>query len=168
MTETEDTPKVIVEGVKPWDGEYLLDVRRAFTTKDWNIIKRVSGYLPYTIDDGLRGGDPELYVALAVIAMVRAQKVDREDALRVADQLAEAPFDRATIRMVFPKVEDDAGPPDLTSAPDEPSENGTRSSNKLSGEPSKTSSDPSETTPVSTGTIESELPSTLVRTGSAT
>ena len=112
--------RIAIRGIKPWDGEYDLDTERAFNAREWRWIKKVSGYMPLTVSDGFAGGDPDLFVALAVVAMCRAGKIDREDGLKVADQLAEAPFDGASIAMVGDEVvEADEVPLDLTSQPAE-------------------------------------------------
>ena len=74
--------KMVIKGVPPYDGEYELDEDRAFNAREWNWIKKVSGYMPLTIGEGFAGGDPVLFVALAVIAMARSGKVERADGLR--------------------------------------------------------------------------------------
>ena len=33
------------------------------TTLEWRWVKKVSGYLPGTIGDGVDGGDPDIFVA---------------------------------------------------------------------------------------------------------
>ena len=109
--------KMVIQGIRPWDGEYELDEDRAFNTREWSWIKKTSGYMPLTISDGFGGGDPSLFVALAVIAMCRTGKIDRESGLRVAEELAEAPFDGAAISMVGDVSEDDPSPLDLTLPP---------------------------------------------------
>lgn len=111
--------RIIIKGIKPYDGDYDLDTDRAFNAREWRWIKKVSGYLPLTVSDGFAGGDPDLFVALAVIAMCREGKVDRDSGLRVADELAEAPFDGATISLVGDPVEEEDVPLDLTSPPAE-------------------------------------------------
>lgn len=83
--------RFVIKGVKPYDGEYPLDDSE-FTTREWSWIKKISGYLPMTAEDGFKGGDPELFVALAVVAMVRAGRIERGDALNVADRLADSAF----------------------------------------------------------------------------
>ena len=47
---------------------------RELTTREWGWIKRLSGYLPLNIEDGL--GDPELVIVFAAIALRRAGKVE--------------------------------------------------------------------------------------------
>lgn len=107
--------RIIIQGIKPWDGDYDLDTDRAFNAREWRWIKKVSGYMPLTVSDGFAGGDPDLFVALAVIAMCREGRIGRDEGLTVADQLAEVPFDGAAINLVGDDVEDDALPPALTS-----------------------------------------------------
>lgn len=111
--------RIIIQGIKPYDGDYELDTDRAFNAREWRWIKKVSGYMPLTVQDGFAGGDPDLFVALAVIAMCRNGKVDRDEGLRVADELAEAPFDGASIVLVGDQAEVDEVPLDLTSPPAE-------------------------------------------------
>ena len=43
--------------------------------------------MPFTINEGLKGGDPDLFVALAVIGLVRNGKVERDNAMDVAEIL---------------------------------------------------------------------------------
>lgn len=141
--------KIVISGIKPWDGEYDLDSERAFNTREWRWIKQISGYLPLTIDDGFKGGDPDLFVALAVIAMNREGRISRDQGLDVAETLAEAPFDGASI--MFDATEEvDELPPVLTSADDGSSPNETRSNTSISGESSRNGSDLSDETPAPT------------------
>jgi hypothetical protein len=77
--------------------------------------------MPMTIADGFEGDDPDLYVALAVISMTRAGKVERTRMMDVADELSEVPFDNASITIVGDTVEADEVPLDLTPTPEEPS-----------------------------------------------
>jgi hypothetical protein len=112
---------IIIQGIKPYDGEYDLVTDRAFNAREWRCIKKVSGYMPLTVSDGFAGGDPDLFVALAVVAMTRAGKVERERMLDVADELAEAPFDGAAITMVGDEEADNEVPLDSTPTQDEPS-----------------------------------------------
>ncbi len=107
---------IVITGVQPFDGSYELDLDNSpFTTLEWRWIKQTAGYLPGTVADGFEGGDPDLIVALAVIAMHRAGKIRKEDATRTSEQLADVPVDGAKI--VFraeETVEDDARPPEVS------------------------------------------------------
>lgn len=161
-----DYPKFVLKGIPPFDGEYEWDFERPFNVREWRYIKKISGYLPATLDDGFTGDDPELYVALAVVCMVRAGKVERDDALRVAEQISEAPFDNARLVIQMPPKEDGTESPlGLTPPPDVPSQNETGSSQSSSderasgsGKTSTRSSGQSDATPQPTGTIESDTP----------
>jgi hypothetical protein len=114
--------KMVINGIRPWDGEYDLVSDRAFNAREWRIIKQHSGYLPMTVSDGFAGEDPDLFVALAVVAMIRAGRIRREEWEHVADQISEAPFDGSTLTMIGDPVEaDDDLPLDLTPTPAEPS-----------------------------------------------
>ena len=149
--------EIKITGIRPYDGAYDLQEERPFNTHEWHVIKRVSGYMPLTIQEGWAGGDPSLVVALAVVAMCRSGKITRDRALAVADQLGEAPFDGAAITVDFGVEEDepeaDASPPDVASEPKGSSLNGSLEKPNTSGPASKTSSDPSETTPQATGAL---------------
>ncbi len=121
---------IVITGVQPFDGTYELDLENSpFTTLEWRWIKQTAGYLPGTVAEGFEGGDPDLIVALAVIAMHRAGKIRKEDATRTADQLADVPVDGASIVFQAGPVEDDARPPEVSE--------GTVSSPTGSGEGSK-------------------------------
>jgi len=121
--------RIVITGIPPYDGDYELDSDRAFNAREWRWIKRVSGYMPLTVSEGFEGGDPDLFVALAIIAMAREGRVTKDEGLRVADVLAEAPFDGAAITMVGDEVvEDDEVPLDLTPPPAELLRTGSRSS----------------------------------------
>src|SRR5262245_19736101 len=106
---------LVISGVAPFDGAYPLDIDEApLTTLEWRWIKQLSGYLPMTITEGLAGGDPDLIVALAVIAMRRAGRITREQVLMTADQLADVPFDDAHLSYRLGDAEQnggDASPP---------------------------------------------------------
>ncbi len=105
---------IVVTGVQPFDGTYELDLENSpFTTLEWRWIKQTAGYLPGTVAEGFEGGDPDLIVVLAVIAMHRAGKIRKEDATRTADQLADVPVDGASIVFRAGEVEDDARPPEV-------------------------------------------------------
>src|SRR5262245_17965120 len=108
---------LVIEGIRPWDGHYELDLEEQEpTTREWGIVKKFSGYLPLTIEDGLKGGDPELFCAFALVALRRAGKIEPTDLQQVYHRLADAPFG-ATIRLeAYQAVEeDDAGRPPATS-----------------------------------------------------
>ncbi len=105
---------IVITGVVPFDGTYELDIEESpFTTLEWRWIKQMAGYMPATVSDGFEGGDPDLVVALAVIAMHRAGKIRREDAGRTHEQLADVPVDGARIVFRAGEVEDDARPPEV-------------------------------------------------------
>ena len=108
-------PWVVIEGAKPWDGRYRLDLGDDFSTHEWGWIKRLSGYMPLTVDDGYDGGDPELFAALAVIAIRRAGRIDWDGARAVFDRIGEGPFG-STCRLEPDEGEDDAGPPERSSS----------------------------------------------------
>jgi len=136
--------RIVIKGVGGYDGEYELDTERAFNTREWNWIKRIAGYMPNTIKEGLAGGDPDLYVAISVIAMCRAGKIERNEGIAVAEILAEAPFqlEGGAIQVIFP--DEDDSPLASTSEPEPQSVNGSLEKQTSSGPDSPTSSAPSD------------------------
>lgn len=129
-----------LHGVGRWDGTYELNVDdRAFNAREWRWIKQIAGYMPATIADGFAGNDPDLFVSLAVVAMCRAGKIERDQALRVADEIAETPYvGQQTIELI--------GDPDEEAADESPLDLGSES-----GESSPTDSLSNSDTPKPNG-----------------
>jgi hypothetical protein len=147
---------VVVKGSGRYDGEYHLDVEnRALNGREWNWIKRISGYMPNTIKEGFQGEDPDLYVALAVVAMAREYRIDRTEGIQVAEALSELPFDGTAITFIFPQSAEDDAPLGLTGEPEQQSPSGSPEKTPSSGSSSKSSSENPAPTPPSTGTSES-------------
>jgi hypothetical protein len=148
---------LVIENIRPWDGRYEFDIENEEpTTREWSWIKRFSGYLPLTIQQGLEGGDPELFCAFAILALRRAGKIEPGDVQQVYDRLADVPFG-ATIRLEAdePVEEGDAGPPPENS-------NG---SSSITGPDSRPSSDRSAAIPPASG-IPASATSTSARPAS--
>lgn len=139
-----------ISNIPPYDGEYEFDQDRSFTTRELRWIKQIAGYLPMKLGEGLEGGDADLYIALALIAMNRAGKVDREDVLEVADKLADVPFDDSCITFVMGE-EADADPPAVTPEPVASLPRSSPSSKRSSGGASSDASETSGETPAPTG-----------------
>lgn len=135
---------LVIEGVRPWDGRYEFDLEGApFTTREWGWIKRHSGYMPLTIDQGWSGADPELFSVFAVISLYRAGRIQPADVTDVFERFVDAPFG-GTIRLETDTADDgegDAGPPDVSSD----------ASSSSSGPGSPTSTETSEATPPVSG-----------------
>ena len=133
---------IVVEGVRPYDGRYEFDLEGSpLTTREWGWIKRLSGYLPLTVDEGAR--DPELIVVFAVIALRRAGKVEPRDVPAVFETLSDAPFG-STVTMETDVVEEEDKP-----SPPPPS---STSSDATSGPSSPKSSETSPPTLAASGT----------------
>lgn len=115
--------RVVIRGMKPWDGEYDLETNRPFNAREWRWVKKISGYMPLTLKEGFEGGDPDLYLALAVIALCRAGKIEREQGLELAEELSEADMTDAAITLIADEtvVEADTVPLESTPTPDEQS-----------------------------------------------
>jgi hypothetical protein len=152
---------MVIAQIPPYDGEYELDLDIAFSTFEWRWIKQIAGYKPLTIASAFEDGDPDVFCALAVIAMNRAGKVKREDILYAAEILAEAPFDGARIQFRDEEEVEDESPPELTSEPEESSPRSSLESMTSSGEPSRNGSEKLDETLADTGTTPSDTSPTL-------
>lgn len=109
-----DTPR--------FKGEWDFDLGdEPLTALEWRWIKKVSGYLPLTIDEGVAGLDPDLFIAIAVIVLVRVGRVQRGEALAVADILADLPADGSALKVVFDDTaeeeEGEGDPPAVAAVP---------------------------------------------------
>ena len=82
--------RINVKGIPAYNGEYHLDTERQLNGLEWRWIKRISGYMPLTIGEGFAGQDPDLFIALAVVAMRRDGKIEKDDALRVAELISDS------------------------------------------------------------------------------
>jgi hypothetical protein len=141
--------QIVIEGVPPYDGRYEFELRdRAFSVREWGWIKRHTGYLPLTLDDGLAGVDAELLAIFGIIALVRAGKVVRDDVAAVWERFADAPG-VITIRLELEGHEDEA------EAPDPPTPPSSTASGGSSGNGLKPSSDSSVELPPVIGTPDS-------------
>ena len=131
---------ITINGVALYDGRYELETMD-FTTREWGWIKRLTSYMPLTIEEGFRGGDLELYTVFAVIAMVRAGKIERADVTDAYERLLDVPFE-STITIELEEA------PLATSA-----QTSSPPSTDSPGPDSMTSSEPSVELPKRTGTI---------------
>jgi hypothetical protein len=126
---------LVIEGVKPWDGRYEFDLdRQELTTREWGFIKRYSGYLPTTLEEGIEGADPEFFCVVAVIALRRAGRIGNADVQQTFDRFADAPFG-TTIRLEGddePAPEADADPSASSSSKPNGSGDGSRTSSETS------------------------------------
>lgn len=140
---------LVIAGVRPYEGRYEFDFGE-FTVREWGWIKRLSGYMPTTIGAGLAGGDPELISTFAVIALVRAGKIERGDVPGVFDRFADTGFGD-TITLDLDQAEDgDADGPPIASSNGSTSSSGpgsTTSSERSESEASRTGGPPSDTSP---------------------
>jgi hypothetical protein len=140
---------IVIDNVAPYEGRWEFDLdNRELTTREWGWIKRLAGYLPLTIEEGL--ADPELVVVFACIALRRAGKVEVREVPAVFEQLSDAPFGSSVTMETDVKEEEaegDAGPPPSSST----------GNDATSGDGSKTSSETSGTTRNLSGTLDSAI-----------
>ena len=69
---------VSIEGLRPYDGEWPLDLAH-MKAVEYGLIKRLSGYLPADLTEGLAGLDMELIAAIGVVALQRNGQVADND-----------------------------------------------------------------------------------------
>lgn len=142
---------ITIAGIPPYDGTYDFPLAEApLTTSEWAWVKKFSGYLPLTLDEGINGGDPELICAFALVAIYRAGKLTYGDAARVFRVLADAPFGESIVFDVGDEVEEEADPPRAPELVELPRSDG--ASSESSGTPSSDVSAPSELYLEPTGT----------------
>jgi hypothetical protein len=104
-----------ITGVKPYDGRYPFDMfDQDLSTREWGWIKRLTGYLPGTLEDGLHGGDPELFACFATLTLRRAGRISNQQVQELYDRIADEPFG-TVIRLEADSENEpegaDAGPP---------------------------------------------------------
>lgn len=162
-----------LKGVPPYDGEYEFDDDRSFTTRELRWIKQISGYRAGELQDGFEAGDADLVLALVVIAMNRAGKVDRDDVLDVADRLSDEPVEdddeKSFVTITVTDGEDDEpDPPESPLTLDESSPSLSNEKTNGFGPDSSSISDPPETIPGPTGDLSSDTSPASVPTTSGT
>lgn len=139
---------IVINGVRPYDGRYDFDLEGApLTVREWGWIKRLSGYLPLTVDEGLAGADPELFAVFAAIALRRGHHIEAREVPEVFGRLGDSPFETA-IRLELGADDDaegDALPPTESSPV----------SGNTSGEPLSPNSGLSDGNPPHIGTPDS-------------
>ena len=140
--------QIVLSGVKPYDGNYPLELGNEFTTREWGWIKKHAGYLPATLDEN-SFSDPELLTVLAIIVLHRAGRIQPNEVADVVEKFADAPFGSTiTIELgeAEGETEGDAGPPAASSSSNEPG----------SGDSSTTSSETSPPNPNGSGITDSD------------
>ena len=130
----------IVLDVAPYEGRWEFDLDgRELSTREWGWIKRLSGYLPLTIEEGL--ADPELITVFACIALRRAGKVEPRDVPGVFEQLSDAPFGSSIVMETdTEEVAGEAGPPPSSSNANGGSSGAASSPNSETSQPALSSS----------------------------
>jgi len=130
--------------VPPYEGEYEIDLT-TLTQLEYRWVKKISGYLPVTMVEGFRGGDPDLLLSLAIVAMRRAGKIRKDEVLDVAEAIEDAApalLENAAVTMrADPDDEDDdeADPTIVSSPPDSPPDSGGSSSEPTDVSPANVS-----------------------------
>lgn len=128
-------PKIVLTNVYNLDGEY--DLELVFTHRDFHTIKQIAGVRANEVMDSINAGDMDVLVALAAIALRRANKQF------VVNQLWDTEAGSITLDLTAEEQEAEANPPPIELEP----RNGDGKSS--GGETSRTSTVPSpETFPV--------------------
>lgn len=145
--------EVIVAGFKPYDGRYPMI---PFNRYEQGQIRRLAGWMPLQYEEALDGGDAELIACMAVLAMRRAGRIDREDVPGTYEKLLDADAAEITLDGQM----EDRGETD-------PNPSGSSLSSDTSGPGSSKNSETSQQTPKANGdqhldTSASDFP-TLVR-----
>jgi hypothetical protein len=140
-------PDKLIINVPPYEGEYDFDLSGEFSYVEWRWIKQISGYMPLTWADGFRGGDPDLFLAFAAIALRRHGKITKTEVLATAEIIEEAAVDGASISYE-PEAVEDIDPPFSSEADASVSASGDDTS--ASSEPTPENEKPSDSgTPAS-------------------
>ena len=106
-----------------YKGEYEIVSARDFTNLEWRWVKKISGYMPNTIGDGWDGDDPDMWIAFAVVALHRAGRVSKDEALQAAasfDDLAGSSF----VQVVGVEAATDDPPAEPATTPATETQNG--------------------------------------------
>ena len=137
-------PAITTTGVDPrFDGDHELDVEaQQFNGWELHIIKKISGLRPLEYQEALEEGDYDLVIALAVVALIRAGKLDRRRFQEAADGLLEAEAGKITMT----ETPGDASPPQPA-----PPASGNTGGSGPSGQPLNGSTGHPVNTPTPTG-----------------
>jgi hypothetical protein len=133
---------IVIEGTSPWAGRYEFDLSESIeslTLREWGWIKKLGGYLPGTIQEGLLGADAELIGTFACIALYRHRKIEKDRVPEVFEQLIDSPFTSVKVEFGEQAEESDRTPTQATSS------NGSPVSSGLVSPTSSVSSDESPT-----------------------
>jgi len=106
--------QITIEGVPLFDGTYDLDLSVPFNGRELHLIKELAGVRLGEIPAALEADDYDVLIAITAITLTRNGKLQKNAALRAAQEiLMEAPA--GSIRADFTDtVEDDAEPPEQT------------------------------------------------------
>src|SRR5262245_43360418 len=74
---------VVINGLPPYDGRYEFEFIADLTIREWGMLRRFTGYMPLTVEDGFSGMDPELLAFLAVLAVLRAGRIETTEVARL-------------------------------------------------------------------------------------
>jgi hypothetical protein len=134
----------------PYQGRYEFDIaEREFTTREWGWIKKYSGYLPLTIEEGWRGGDAELFACFAMIAVRRANRIGLAEVPAFMERMLDGAFGSSfTFASDGEPDEGDADGPPAASSPASSSTDGAASltSSEASGNGQKPTGIPGSAT----------------------
>lgn len=114
-------PDRIILATPRYKGEFLIDFDDPPPSAlEWRWIKKIADYYPSTVGLAIDRADPDFYIALACIALVRAGRIAKDDVYQTADELAELPVDGVTLRYEIGRQEAAAEDPPVAPPPTGP------------------------------------------------
>jgi hypothetical protein len=128
--------RIVIEGIPRYNGDYPVELAdRPFTMREFHLIKKISGVRLGELMDAMAAGDTDVIIAMAVIALIRNQKISKEQALPVSEALLES--DVGSIIYVDDEEAEPVPPPSETGEPGS-SEPSSPTSNENGDAPSAT------------------------------
>lgn len=91
MTTKKETDAFVIKDAFPYDGTYEIDLS-SLNGYDLRLIKQVARVRAHELDEALEGGDYDVHIACAVIAMKRAGKFGDEQVQDAIDVLMRQPL----------------------------------------------------------------------------
>ncbi len=140
--------EITISDIGPvFDGVFVVDLAQQLNGRELHLIKKTAGVRFGELDEALGAGDYDVILAFATIALVRAGKVEKGNALQAFEILNEAETGKIIANFTADEEEVEDSPP----APSE-TMNGNGESSKSSSVVSlSTGEDLQVTSPPSTG-----------------
>lgn len=137
--------KFIITGVPEFNGTYDHDTDRVYDGNELHLIKKIAGVRLGEIEEASEQNDYDLVIAVAVIALIRNQKIRLRDAERSVQILRGAELGALKFEDDVPEVTDEDP---LSQTTTESTQNG---SSQSSSEATSDTGEAQESTPLPTG-----------------